>query len=211
MLDKMAGMDGNLSVDGKLTQIDNDEFGVKVKSRLQDMREAMFEDIKTSTCNIRGSKIRKCPDDIRKGFKVFKYMRWFSLNDDPPVIYRVSDAYDIRTLAKFRCGMHWLASEKDRVRITRRSERKCALCVSGDREDELHILMCAAYKDLRHTFQNVFDNDLYRKLMQAYDCDDDSIDDFMKAFMNQKDENFTKELVGYLRRSITVRNRSLSG
>ena len=103
-----------------------------------------------------------------------------------------------------------LATEKNRTRGVGRSDRKCQLCSSGDREDELHILFCSAYNDLRCTFGTVFDSEQYKCLKQAVDDNADNVDDCMNRFMNQKGGDFTCLLAGYLRRSIQVRKTIIS-
>ncbi len=57
----------------------------------------------------------------------------------------------------------------------------------------------------------VFDTVAYKDLHHAFDCMDDMIDSSMKNFTNQKDEEFIFEFVGYLRRSLGIRNRVMNG
>ena len=86
-----------------------------------------------------------------------------------------------------------------------RSNRKCQLCSSGEREDELHILFCSAYESLRCSFDSVFDSDQYKGLKEAISNNADDIDDCMNRFVNRSGDDFTRSFVGFLRRSIHVR------
>ena len=117
-----------------------------------------------------GSLVRECPDSIRIGFKAFKYTRWFrcDVKDEPPTISFVQDVSDIRILARFRCGMSWLATEKNRHKGLGRNDRVCACCSAKEREDELHIFFCDAYAGLRAQFSEVFEDELYKRLHDAY-------------------------------------------
>jgi hypothetical protein len=211
MIAGLSNYPGTLEGDGVLAQIDKKLVCGDLASMFRNAQNSVFEDIHAMTDSMTGSKVRSCPDAVRTGFKVFKHTRWFETDDDTPVITMLHDAYDIRVMAKYRCGMHWLATEKERVRGCGRSERKCMLCDSNEREDELHLLFCSAYESLRHVFDKAFDSDLYMVLKHEYVNMGDMVDCHMKSFMNQKDVDFQLNMVGYLRRSIVVRDRLLSG
>ena len=159
--------------------------------------------------NVNGSAVRNCPDHIRCGFKQFKYTKWCAPNKDSedadPVMFYIDDVYNIRILARFRCGMHWLATEKDRSEGSR-SCRRCICCTLGEREDELHLLFCDAYKSLRVGFPRVFMSEEYMNLRSAYEQGDSTIDALMNVFMNSRDDGFISDFVGYLRRSVKIRD-----
>ncbi len=156
--------------------------------------------------------MRGCPDKIRNGFKLFKYVSWFQNEAKIPPIFSLQDAYDIRMLAKFRCGMHWLATEKERLGVGRkfldRSSRVCRICGGNDREDEVHIFMCGGYKVLHRQFTHIFETDQYRNLKEAYDSNV-LTDDRIKNFMNQNDKMFVADCAGFLRKSFALRKRTL--
>ena len=153
--------------------------------------------------------VRQIPDRARDGFKTFKYKLWFLSNWDTHDLpmYHVQDVYDIRTLARFRCGMHWLKTEKNRD--LPRSERLCDCCRLQDREDELHVFMCEAYSELRTEFPDVFESVEYLSLVNAVNTKCDSVDNLMNKLMNKGD--YIASLVGYLRRSIKIRDTITGG
>ena len=183
-----------------------------MESKFQKMVGKRCKDVLVATNSIIGSKVRGCPDNVRNGFKLFKYMNWFQNDTETPVIYSIHDAYGIRLLAKFRCGMHWLATEKERIGARRkpldRSSRTCRICGGSDREDEVHIFMCGGYKVLHQDFTHVFETEQYRNLKSAYD-NGDMTDGLIKNFMNQSDRMFVVDCVGFLRRSFALRKRIL--
>jgi len=210
MLDHMAGITPDMHQDGHMARLDRKDIMSKMMIRFEELVKAGYADISHATHNIEGSKVRNCPDDVRNGFKVFKYMHWFQNDFSTPTMCMVQDAFDIRVLARFRCGMHWLATEKDRARGLGRSQRMCSICGNNDREDELHIFFCGAYEGLHNTFTHVFDSDKYRRLKIAYD-NDDLNDALVKDFLSQNDRSFVNEFVGFLRRSICIRDRLMNG
>ena len=65
----------------------------------------------------------------------------------------------VRIIAQFRMGSHWLNSEK--MRLVNgvhqpRSTRLCQLCCFNKPEDEMHIFECPFYNDIRLRYQNLF-------------------------------------------------------
>lgn len=209
MLNMMAGVMPDLCLDGSLVQLDRKDVTQKVSCALQDLVKDGYEDILSATNDVRGSKVRKCPDHVRRGFKAFKYASWFQNDTGTPIMFKLQDAYDIRIMARFRCGMHWLATEKDRSKALGRSLRICKCCDCNDREDELHVILCSAYEDLRNMFPHVFATDTFKNLKEMVSNGDGVSDEDVKDFMNQNDELFVKDLVGFLRRSICVRDRMM--
>jgi hypothetical protein len=91
----------------------------------------------TENLLVEGSRVRACPDDVRKGFKVFKYKVWFQSDSDVHMLSHLPEAGNIRTLAKFRCGAHNLLCEAGRD-LGARSSRICSFCDKHVIEDELH-------------------------------------------------------------------------
>jgi len=182
---------------------------------------SMFEKFENRTCalcenatqRLNGSLVRACPNDVRNGFKIFKYKRWFQKKEEesPSVISYLQDVNDIRVMARFRCGMHWLATEKQRSKDVGRSDRVCVCCSRNEREDELHLLFCDAYEQIRQLFPNVFTSMSYGRLHDAYLNNSHEVDDHMNAFMNQDDQDFVISLVAYLRKSIKARDDLLNG
>ena len=57
----------------------------------------------------------------------------------------------IKAMAQFRLGSHWLAVQQARLQGVPRQHRCCTHCV-GTVEDELHLLECPLYADLRARF-----------------------------------------------------------
>ena len=65
------------------------------------------------------------------------------------------DRYDqIRAVAQFRTGSHWLCIRTGRWQRTARSLRVCPCC-SDKVEDELHLMECPLYEGLRQQFPDI--------------------------------------------------------
>jgi hypothetical protein len=192
--------------------VDRKNIISQMGSKFHKIVDNTCEDVLVATNGVKGSKVRGCPDSIRNGFKLFKYVSWFKNETEIPTIFSLQDAYDIRMFAKFRCGMHWLATEKDRRgvggKVLDRSSRVCRICGGNDREDEVHIFMCGGYKLLHQQFTHIFETDQYRNLKTAYD-NNELTDDIIKNFMNQNDRMFVVECAGFLRKSFAMRKRIL--
>ena len=208
-LSRVVDVQVNYHLDSPLTHIDMKHVRQRLLARRDGDERSTYETIDIATHGCSGSAVRQCPNNISKGFKTFKYYKWF-YDEDTKVIALLQDAFDIRILAKFRCGMHWLATEKDRSAGFGRSDRLCKCCTKQEREDELHIMFCEAYAALRNEFPHVFQSELFCRLKHAYDNNENDLDLHMNRFMNQNDSLFTNEFVGYLRRSITIRERLLT-
>ena len=93
-------------------------------------------------------------DADRVGFKLYAYSRWFM--HDPWQVGKafISHLFDrdrVRAVAKVRMGVHWLNA--DRLRYLPRSQRVCKCCRLHVREDELHLLECPGYEDLRRRYE----------------------------------------------------------
>jgi hypothetical protein len=210
MLQMFVGQEVQLCEEEHLLPVNKKAVLFSVTTSLEALESSKHEQILFHTQNHHGSAVRACPNHIRDGFKSFKYMRWFrDDNDCLPTVSFVHEVRDIRTLAKFRCGMHWLATETNRSNNLGRSDRICACCSSGEREDEIHIFFCEAYAQLREMFPVVFASKLYLDLQTAYLNNDDGLDEYMRIFMNRKDNVYINDLAGFLQRSIKVRERCL--
>jgi hypothetical protein len=98
--------------------------------------------------------VRSRSDDARVGFKTLTYFRWFADGEcdiKSTFWYALNRPEQITTIARFRMGCHWLNIENDRIAktYTPRSLRLCRCCDMGVREDEMHVLECPLYQDLR--------------------------------------------------------------
>ena len=82
----------------------------------------------------------------------------------------------------------------------------CACCSAKEREDELHIFFCDAYAGLRAQFSEVFEDELYKRLHDAHMNNADDLDECMNKFVNKRDSSYLNAFVGYLRKSIKVRD-----
>jgi hypothetical protein len=100
------------------------------------------------------SPLRTIPDSIRSNFKLLTYSTWFHSDLTPPNSTwwtQLNRPKYIRAVAQFRLGSHQLNIETQRWGRERlpRSLRMCKCCNLGIREDELHILYCPYYFDVR--------------------------------------------------------------
>jgi len=189
---------------GDLFKVDEKYIKSCTQTRILESETRKYEYIFDHVRNADWSKVRACPDDVSDGFKAFKYNLWFQAGSTMSVIMYVQDIGDIRTLARFRCGVHWLATEVKRSN-TDRSERKCPCCHSGEREDELHVFFCDAYEHIKSSFPALFNSDSYYELRNAYLNRSNELDRCMNNFVNKDDKTHVNEMVGFLRRSIRIR------
>lgn len=94
--------------------------------------------------------VRAAPESFSRGFKLFVYDRWFAVDKwvrREHWSFWLHSPQHIRVMAQFRMGSHWLEIQKGRGRVGR-SERCCSTC-AGCIEDELHVLECPQYDDIR--------------------------------------------------------------
>ena len=99
--------------------------------------------------------VRDVPDRERGGWKSFVYNRWFAQDVWRPhlsFIYHLHDFKQIKAVAQFRMGVHWLNTELPALRSTPRSQRLCKCCSSQVREDEMHVLECPFYEPIRRRY-----------------------------------------------------------
>jgi hypothetical protein len=105
--------------------------------------------------------VRSVPEEDTDGFKKATYRSWFcpgSLEKGEGFAYHIHTSAQIKALATFRMSSHDLNIELMRHAPNRRprSMRICRCCDSGNREDELHVLECEAYRTIRHDFADIF-------------------------------------------------------
>ena len=204
MLQKLCGHNVQLDFAGGLGGVDKGYVLSCTDTRILESDNHKYEHILAEVRNAEGSKVRACPNNVRDGFKAFKYKAWFQSDENMPIMSHVQDIADIRTLARFRCGTHWLATEVKRSN-TARSDRVCPCCDSGEREDELHIFFCDAYNSIKASFPSLFNSESFLQLSNAYMNMSTDLDICMNKFMNKDDKAHVNDLVGFLRRSIKVR------
>ena len=207
MLQMAAGLEVNLTQDGQFCRVDKRHTMGKIRAKLEAVMSMKYAACISATETSSGSLVRACPNNVRDGFKSYKYNKWFEHDEnDAPIMSLVPDVGDIRTLARFRCGMHWLATEKGRSAELGRSDRLCMCCAANEREDELHLLFCDAYSHIRSQFPTVFYCDSYHTLRHAYNNNDHDLDERMSTFLNKSNYAYINDFVGFLRKSIKVRD-----
>ena len=129
------------------------------------------------------SRVRSRSDQERDGFKLLTYSTWF--DDQQGDVkstfwFNLNRPEQIKTMACFRLGSHWLNVETERFGkpILPRSQRLCKCCKLGAREDELHLLYCPLYVGLRFThgisFQSNIDEDVCMK--SSMNCRGNALD-----------------------------------
>ena len=207
MMQKLCGHPVQMvATNGNLIKVDKKYIMSCTMIKILESGNDKIEHIAAQISNVVGSKVRACPNDTRNGFKAFKYKAWFEYeHSERPIIRHVQDISDIRTLARFRCGTHWLATEVARSNNVASSERICPCCNSGEREDELHVFFCDAYKHIKSSFPALFNSESYMELRMAYLNGSNDLDDCMNKFVNRDDKIYINELAGFLRRSIKIR------
>jgi hypothetical protein len=105
--------------------------------------------------------VRSVPDAQTDGFRLLTYLKWFYTKHSKGegFIYHVNRQQQVQALARFRLGSHGLRIVMGRrlggVRVPRQA-RVCPCCVTLEREDELHVLQCPAYWDIRRAFSDLF-------------------------------------------------------
>ena len=96
--------------------------------------------------------VRCAPDAFSKGFKAYVYDTWFAperWRRRECWAYHLHEPAQIRAVAQFRLGSHWLEIQRGRCMKPRvgRRHRVCPTCTTV--EDELHLLECPSYADAR--------------------------------------------------------------
>ena len=121
--------------------------------------------------------VREVPDNVHHGFKHIKHHNWFRNphESDGVMKYKNSCCLNalfsvahVRTIFNFRLGMSGLNCESMRNTHPARSTRHCARCNFCDIEDEVHVLICPSYTDLRCLFLDVFGTHAYLRLKACF-------------------------------------------
>ena len=110
------------------------------------------------------NQVRGIPDHQRLDFKLIKYKKWFAPeaghNTTRCFIYHLYRRNQVQAVAQFRMSAHWLNCERMRVaadgRNMPRSRRICLCCKHQAREDEMHVLECPHYNDIRLRYRSLF-------------------------------------------------------
>ena len=102
--------------------------------------------------------VRSLHHEESVGFSTITYLMWFAdTNSDlqNTFVYNLHRKVQIKNVACFRRGSHWLNVEMQRYMPNRvsRGQRLCPLCgEDGPIEDEMHILSCPLYERIFHNF-----------------------------------------------------------
>jgi hypothetical protein len=97
--------------------------------------------------------VRAAPNSASCGFKGYVYDKWFRPQEwikQESYLHHLNNSADIRIVAQFRLGAHWLRIQQDRGRAVARDRRVCLHCMDKV-EDELHLLECPLYAQARAT------------------------------------------------------------
>ena len=137
------------------------------------------------------SLVRNVPDGgIRgmEGFKTFTYSRWFApMSEHKHTRFwrHLNNSDQIKAVAQFRLGAHWLNIETSRFSRppVPRSRRLCNCCHLDDREDELHVLLCPLFLDARSSFHALF-GDVNESLIPLNMDFRNVTDESVRSFMN---------------------------
>ena len=106
--------------------------------------------------------VRAIPDDESAGFTLASYLNRFycAPGKGESYVYHVHRPQRVEALARMRLGSHGLNIDAGRrlggVRVPR-AQRLCQCCVMREVEDELHIVQCPAYVDIRQRFAELFE------------------------------------------------------
>lgn len=126
--------------------------------------------------------------------------------------YNLADCEQIKTIAQFRMGSHWLNVEQERcgVKSILRSKRLCKCCSLRVREDELHVLSCPLYHDLRRQYGRLFVSGMLQ-IENTVSCNiDAAMRGFMNAFENGRNiAEFWDDMANFLIKSKLLREQHL--
>ena len=136
--------------------------------------------------------VRAAPPSFSQGFKLFVYERWFAADKwvkKEHWTYWLREPQHIRTMAQFRMGSHWLEIQAGRGERRHRAARCCRVCVDCV-EDELHVLECPLYADIRRrlgVLPSVWTDAEVRKVMNKKTQEDwVQLADFLLACRERK-------------------------
>ena len=164
--------------------------------------------------------VRDIPDERRVGFKRLRYQKWFAANSNDengliPFTSALHKQDQIRSIAQFRMGSHWLNTERmrvvDRAHIPR-SMRHCQMCGFQKPEDEMHMFECPFYNDIRLRYQKLF-TDIYRHVHEDTDLtvwNVEFCDSTFRTFINGNGtKTFWSNLADYLSTCRRARQEAL--
>lgn len=139
-----------------LDQLPVTDLAQRVQEQWQARLWGAWEDVPVGSVSLRA-----LPDTDSEGFKLATYRSWFcssSPEKGEGFAYYINTPAQIKALSTFRMSSHDLNIELLRHAPNRRprAQRLCNCCTTGSREDEMHILECAAYEDIRAAFADVF-------------------------------------------------------
>jgi hypothetical protein len=103
--------------------------------------------------------VRAAPNDFRRGFKKLVYQRWFGPEAwarRESWTFHLHGAEQIKAVARFRLGDHWLGIQRQRFEGVPRSDRRCPRC-PGCVEDEMHVFECPLYEGARGRLAAAFE------------------------------------------------------
>ena len=95
--------------------------------------------------------VRAVPASFRQGFSHLVYRQWFAADKwvrKETWTYHLQRYDQIRAIAQYRTGSHWLAVRTGRWHNKPRHARVCPHC-KDVMEDELHLFECPLYGELR--------------------------------------------------------------
>ena len=138
--------------------------------------------------------VREVPDNVHHGFKHIIHHKWFRNPHESDGVMKYKNS----------CCLNALFS----IAHPARSTRHCARCNFCDMEDEVHVLICPSYTDLRCLFLDVFGTHAYLRLKACFDsgCYGSELDKAMAQFMNVQDASFWRCFAEYL---MCVKSRRL--
>jgi hypothetical protein len=129
-----------------------------VRSRL---RTLWVEHACADALRFAGTPVRAIPDTESAGFTLATFMNRFYCTPckGESYVYHVHRPQRVQALARFRLGSHGLNIDAGRrragVRVPR-VQRTCQCCVLGEIEDELHLVQCPLYIDIRRSYIELF-------------------------------------------------------
>jgi hypothetical protein len=106
--------------------------------------------------------LRSIPTNERFGFQKATYRHYFcsgSLDKYEGFAYHAHTPAHIKALAQIRMSSHDLNINRMRHVNIARHNRVCTLCGGQAREDEMHLLECPTYQDVRGRFHMLFPGD----------------------------------------------------
>lgn len=140
------------SDDGAPSRIDVNMLSERMAARWEDREwRTMHEGLDRHPGFMDRLAVRSAPASFSSGFKLFTYHAWFKPDEwvrKESWMLHLHAPERIRAMAQFRSGSHWLAVQQGRFTGTPR-RRRCCSCCPGQLEDEMHLLECPLYAELR--------------------------------------------------------------